>query len=234
MNIIESKIMDRQFTKLISKSLKAGCLTEHVISHDIVGIPQGSIISPILCNIFLHQLDTFVENLRIEFDRGIQARNLKKYENARYNIKKAKRLNDFTKLKYLYKKSQKYPVMDFYDPFYRRLIYVRYANDWILGVRGTYKETQTLFQKIKTFCKYSLQLNINESKSLITNLNKNKVVFLGVNIFRSKHVKKSTKSSASKQRQNLQLLMHVSFDRIKKKLSDASMLSQNKPVPKFI
>ena len=233
-NLIENKILDRQFTKLIAKSLKAGCLKTKVIFHNFVDTPQGSIISPILCNIFMHQLDVFIKNLKKEFDYGIRARNLVKYENIKYKIKEAKRVKDIIKLKKLYKESQKHPVIDFYDPNYRRLVYVRYVDDWIVGIRGSYKETQNVLQKIKVFCSNTMKLNVNETKIYIANLNKNKVMFLGTNIFRSKHIKFSTKNCSFQQRQNLQLLMHVNLDRIKSKLSKINMLLGNKPMPKFL
>lgn len=79
-----------------------------------------------------------------------------------------------------------------------------------------------------------MRLDINDSKTKITNLNKDKVVFLGTNIFRSKHVKYSAKSSPSKQRQNLPLQFHVSTDRIRSKLASISMLSGNVPKPRFL
>jgi len=234
MKLIETKISDRQFTKLISKSLNAGYFETKVISHNIVGTPQGSIISPILCNIFMHQLDVFVENFKNEFDQGIRAKNLSTYENSRYKIKRAKRSGDMTELKKIYKLSQRSPVMDFNDPSYKRLKYVRYADDWIIGIRGSFADTKRVLEKVKIFLKNVMCLDINDSKTKITNLNKDKVVFLGTNVFRSKHVKYSAKSSSSKQRLNLQLQLHVSTDKIRSKLADISMLAGNTPMPKFL
>src|ERR1700749_295647 len=67
MNIIENKISDRRFTKLIWKSLRAGYFEFNEYKHTIAGTPQGSIISPTLCNIFMNQLDQFVSSLTTEF-----------------------------------------------------------------------------------------------------------------------------------------------------------------------
>ena len=234
MSIIETKVLDRQFTKLIQKSLSAGYLQSNKIAHNIVGTPQGSIISPILSNIYLHLLDEFVLSLKESFDVGKRARNTAAYENLRYRMKRAKKKEDYLELVRLYKESRKTSVMDYRDGNYKRLSYVRYADDWVIGVRGSYEDTLELLKKVREFCRTTLKLDVSEKKTKITNLNKEKAVFLGTNVFRSKHVKHSRKSSSAKQRLNLQLQLHVSLDRIRDKLQTVSILKEGEPNHKFL
>jgi len=129
MDLIESRIADRQFTKLIWKSLKAGYMEFSVYSHNIVGSPQGSIISPILANIFLHQLDHYVLKLMENFDKGAIPRRTKHCRYYEYHIAKARKEGDRMRERKLIAERSKFPALDFYDPNYRRLRYVRYADD---------------------------------------------------------------------------------------------------------
>lgn len=94
MKLIEEKILDRQFTKLIRKSLAAGYFEFNTYQYNIVGTPQGSVISPILANIFMHQLDLFVGELKDKFDIGIRSVGSKESRAIEYQIRRAKKLGD--------------------------------------------------------------------------------------------------------------------------------------------
>jgi retron-type reverse transcriptase len=83
MNLIEKKILDRQFTRLIRQSLNTYYMEFKTIQNNIAGTPQGSIISPILANIFLHELDLFVNYLKDAFDKGTRASNTPEYNQLR-------------------------------------------------------------------------------------------------------------------------------------------------------
>ena len=228
MALIENKILDQQFTRLIRQSLKAGYLEFRVIQPNIAGTPQGSIISPILANIFLHELDLFVNNLKTNFDIGTRAKNTNEYNRIRLSIRNAKKRRDMRELKKLYKISQTKPVMDFYDPNYKRLYYVRYADDWIVGIRGSLSDTKNILEKITLFCE-NMNLKVNETKTKITNLNNDKALFLGVNIFRSKH-----KKFENNQRLLRQIRMTAPIDNIRKKLEQTGYMKNGKAYPKFI
>ena len=66
--LINSKIKDARMMKLIYKFLKAGYLEDWKYHKTYSGTPQGGIISPLLANIYLHELDRFVMKLKSEFD----------------------------------------------------------------------------------------------------------------------------------------------------------------------
>jgi retron-type reverse transcriptase len=232
MILIDKKIKDRQFTKLIWKSLRAGYLEFKTRETSLIGTPQGSIISPILSNIFLHQLDMFVDTLKREFDKGEKPRANKQYRHISYLIHRAKNFGDINKIKNLVKIQRQYPSIDTYDPDYRRLSYVRYADDWIIGIRGTLKESQDILSKITEFCK-EIGLTINKDKSKITNLNQDRAKFLGVYITRSNHTKfRITQKVIC--RLSRKLRTEVSLSEIKSKLRKASFLKGNSSSPKFL
>jgi len=126
MKIIEEKIADRRFTNLIRKALKAGYLEFKVYKHSITGTPQGSIISPILANIYLDKLDKFLEALSLDYTKGDRARPNPEYTKLRY-------LRNTTEVpnsaKTIFKQMQNLPYTDPMDDKFRRLIFVRYADD---------------------------------------------------------------------------------------------------------
>jgi retron-type reverse transcriptase len=126
MKIVEDKIMDRRFTNIIRKALNAGYLQFRVYQHSITGTPQGSIISPILANIYLDKLDQFVTKLSVEYHKGEKVRPNPEYTKLRY-LRKIETSTE--QAKHLFKKMQTLPYADPMDDKFRRLVYVRYADD---------------------------------------------------------------------------------------------------------
>jgi retron-type reverse transcriptase len=130
MGILSKKIQDNRLLRLIRNGLQAGVVDEWVYKRTNSGTPQGGILSPLLANIFLNELDNFVEttlipkwNIGDERCRNPQAR---QYE---YLIKKAKERQDHEELKRLIVERRNIPSKDVNDPNFRRLKYVRYADD---------------------------------------------------------------------------------------------------------
>ena len=234
MAIIETKILDRQFTKLIRKSLKAGYFEFTVYQQNIIGTPQGSIISPILSNIYLHQLDKFILNLKNDFDLGTKARRTKISRYYEYHIQKARQNKDFNFSAKLIADRSNTPAIDYHDPNFKKLMYVRYADDWIVGVRGNLSDAKEILTKIKAYCE-SINLTINESKTKITNINSEKVLFLGTKIFRATH-RDFTRIGKYRmlKRMKLKIRFEAPLDRIKAKLTSAKFIRNGKSNPKFL
>lgn len=97
MSIIGKRIKDERFLRLIRKTLKAGFLEFRVYKHSVTGTPQGSIISPILCNVYLDSLDKLVEKLTLEFDKGKAPKTDKAYTSAANKKKRAKTVEEKVK-----------------------------------------------------------------------------------------------------------------------------------------
>jgi Reverse transcriptase (RNA-dependent DNA polymerase) len=63
--ILAEKIHDNRFLRLIRNMLTAGYLEDWKWNATLSGVPQGGVVSPVLSNIYLHKLDTYVETVLI-------------------------------------------------------------------------------------------------------------------------------------------------------------------------
>lgn len=129
MELIENKITDRKFTRIIWKSLRARHFEFKKIAHNTIGTFQGSIISPILANIFLHQLDLTVSNLKKEFDKGKESKVTPEYNRLRYQERKMRQKGLIEEADRISKERLRTVYSDFKDESYKKLEYVRYADD---------------------------------------------------------------------------------------------------------
>lgn len=126
MNLLNERIKDPRFLDLIRKALKAGYMEFRTYSHSIAGTPQGSIVSPLLANIFLHELDEYIAKLKKEFDVGTKATINPLYKKLSNKKDRSKSVRE--KLA-IHKLLRMVPSKLEIDPKFKKLEYVRYADD---------------------------------------------------------------------------------------------------------
>src|SRR5207249_11838850 len=90
------------------------------------------------------------------------------YEAVRHAIERAKRHGDRETVRALRRHRRTLPSQDPNDPCYRRLRYVRYADDWLLGFVGPKHEAEEIKSRVRGFLRNELQLEPSEAKPLIT------------------------------------------------------------------
>lgn len=151
---VARRIADAKILTLLMRFLKSGIMDYGKLAPSDEGTPQGGICSPLLANIYLHQFDEwFVRN----FARPDKATNRPAFE-AWYKERK----QGGTKAA-----AQMY----------------RYADDWIVPVRGTRAQAQAIKEQCKTFLQETLGLELSEEKTTITHI-RDGFNFLGYHVFR--------------------------------------------------
>lgn len=192
MGLLRKKIDDEKFLSVIKKMTKAGYVENWKYHGTYSGTPQGGIISPILANIYLHELDCYVAKLITDFERGKKrARNP---EYVRDHTKKTwlnKKIEQETNVdirndllsqkKELQRHMRTIPSQNQYDEGFRRLRYCRYADDFVLSAICPKEEAEEIYRKIETFLKDELMLNTSKTKSGLKH-NTEVIRFLGYDI----------------------------------------------------
>ena len=190
--ILRERISDDRFIRLIRKFLKAGYVEDWTFHNTYSGMPQGGIVSPILANIYLDKLDKYVKEYIRHFDMGTKRRPGKESNDLanerKRTVRKLKKVKDGTekaalvaRLKAIEQERAAFPSGDEMDGSYRRLKYIRYADDFILGVIGSKEDALRIKEDIKSFLSESLALELSEEKTLITHTGKS-AKFLGYEI----------------------------------------------------
>ncbi|WKN18838.1 reverse transcriptase domain-containing protein [Streptomyces sp. JUS-F4] len=183
LTVLAGKIHDGRFLRLIDRMLKAGYLEDWRWNATLSGAPQGGVASPVLSNIYLDQLDRFIEQVLLpEYNRGQKRRTNPEYHRLDSRMHRALRCGDRAAAKQLRLQMRSLPSKDPYDPEYRRLRYVRYADDWLLGFAGPRHEAEEIKERIKEFLRQELKLELSEPKTLITHATNQAARFLGYEI----------------------------------------------------
>lgn len=191
--ILRERIRDEKFLALINKFLKAGYMEEWDYHRTYAGTPQGSGVSPLLANIYLNKLDKYMEEYKEKFTVEKRSMNSEyvRLISQRYRIRqknnqewdtltneeKEIRIKECKELK---TKQHTIKVRPTKEAF-RKLQYVRYADDFIIGVIGSKQDAEHIKKELSLFLQEKLQLTLSKDKTKITH-STNNARFLGYDI----------------------------------------------------
>lgn len=225
MNILEKKIQDHTILKLIRTGLKAKIFRENKTEYfPEVGTPQGGILSPLLSNIYLDHLDKFVEKLQKHYQGNVKANNRKKNP-------------DYAKLLRLGQKSKCYrlkiPSRIHNEKGYRNCKYLRYADDFILGILGPRSMAIEILDKIKNFLAKELNIELSLKKTKITHIT-NGIEFLGYKFSRRTIFVRQRYHGKWRLRKMTIPTLDVNMSRVIERLAQANFCTSNgTPKPAF-
>src|SRR5258707_10070436 len=201
---LKEHIHDGRFIHLIQKLLGAGYLEDWKFNRTLSGVPQGSIASPILSNILLDKLDTFVETVLIpQYTRGEKRKLNQEYVKLHRQMHKLLRNGQKEAALKLRKRLQKLPSIDPHDPNYRRLKYVRYADDFGLAFTGPKQEAEDIKRQLGAFLREELGLALSEEKTLITHARSEAAHFLGYEITTMQNDTKQSRTKTGVKRRSI-------------------------------
>ncbi|MEM9686432.1 MAG: reverse transcriptase domain-containing protein [Bacteroidota bacterium] len=164
--LLRRKISDEKFISLVKRIIRTkvkGSNSDDFIND--VGTPQGGICSPLLSNIYLDVLDKYMKSIKENYDIGKSRRRNPEYD---------RRLR-----KGGIKEARKVPYGVGADPNYKRISYVRYADDFLVGIIGTKANAMDIRERIQKFLKVELNLDLNMEKTKISHHKEDTVRFLG-------------------------------------------------------
>jgi hypothetical protein len=147
------------------------------------GTPQGGVLSPLLANIYLDQLDHYVEtNLCSLYTRGTVRKHNPVYARLKAQAKRERERGQYQQAQATKRLMQQHPAGDPNDPTYRRLTYVRYADDILFGFSGPKSEAEQIKALLGTYLRDTLKLELSQEKTLITHASTQAARFLGYQI----------------------------------------------------
>jgi group II intron reverse transcriptase/maturase len=187
-DILRERIQDDRFINLIGKFLKAGYLENWKYHKTYSGTPQGSVISPILTNVYLDKLDQKLDAICQLYTQGKrrepnqeylslmhQRKQLLSEGEASPKLRKAL-IGPIREINHRILQSSPY---EYNDPTYARVKFLRYADDVAIGVIGPKSLAEQIRDEMAAYLKEDLKLDLNQQKTVITHLATEQAHFLG-------------------------------------------------------
>ena len=226
---LRERISDERFIRLIWKFLKAGYIEDFTFHNTYSGTPQGGIISPILANIYLDKFDKYMREYAESFDKGKKRRENPlhaKYSRKAIRLRKAIRNTTdegikrelLSQLKDAEAMTRKVSASMAMDSTYKRLKYIRYADDFLIGVIGSKEDCAKMKEDVTIYMRDKLKLELSEEKTLITNAQES-AKFLGYEIsIRKSEAMKRNKQGWLKRPFSGRIMLTLPIATVQKKL----------------
>ena len=217
MGSISERITCDKTKALILSALEAGYVTvENGRAQKAdLATPQGSVLSPILCNIYMHKLDLFMIGLMQKYNKGKGKRQNPAYSKLANALAKATVISERRKIRTA---MRQIPVGDPMDPNMIRVKYVRYADDFICSVIGPYSLAKLIKSEVEEFLEQTLKLKVNHAKSVITNTKRKPAKFLGTRIQTGKSSCVPIGKGKMRRKARSRVSLHAPIDEIYAKL----------------
>jgi group II intron reverse transcriptase/maturase len=250
LEILKKKISDKKLFRLIEIGLKTNIRFEKKTITNIIGTPQGAIVSPILFNIYMHEFDLEIEKIKKELDdrNKKEKRNkntimrhantiavrLNRRTNRLDRMKKEKQFN-IQKFRRLLKQIEKDKKLQLTLPNKNRakrllrISYCRYADDWILLTNLKETEVEVLKKRLTEWLRNELKFELDQEKTYTTNLRKGKAKFLGFTLFIHKKNISSVKNKDGRifrRRSNERLFTGIDHDRVKSRMIGLQIIDE--------
>lgn len=238
--ILAQNIEDTRFMNLIRKSLKCGVYDNPHTLYSKLGVPQGSIVSPILANIYFNELDKWIRKKSEEVYVPKSSKRHPKYKQLEYQIRKVSQLAQKSErnskeksqygreIKQLIQERNQTPSL--LDPGVE-IRYTRYADDWIIGIKGPEKLAKQIREEVGYFLREHLKQELDPQKTKIINLRAGKLTFLGYDIFLPRNMKlvkyKKRDGKQTVRRSTPMLRFQVPIDRVTKRLKERGYITHH-------
>ena len=172
LRLISKKVSYRKTIALIKRLLQAGIIDFKIFSEIKPDVGQGSILSLLLCNIYLHELGSFF--LKFSFSVNCSRRKNPEYRKLQYRVFTCQ---DLTQKVVLIKEQKFLGSKNPMDSGFCKLFYVRYVDDFIVGAMGGHNESQTMKNQLEKFLKTKLKMNLSDHKTAIIHFKKSSIFF---------------------------------------------------------
>lgn len=231
--ILQRKIKDSRFINVIRSFLKAGYMEDWKYHQTYSGCPQGGILSPILANIYLNELDNEIAKIKQAFDKPATRKITPEHSSLSAKLFKRRKklksatgeqrtalLSEIHDLEEQYRKTPSKMQDD------KKVSYVRYADDFLIAVNGNKEDCVKLKEQLAKFLFDEYKLTLSKDKTLITHSSE-RVRFLGYDISVRRNQEYMTDSKGRKIRHlNNTVALSVPFEKIEKHMSEKGFVRQ--------